>query len=129
MRLLLDTHTLLWFFEDSPQLSLTARQVIEEADNTPLLSVASLWEMAIKTRIGKLAVMTPPFAQTIVRDLAASAIDLLPISPAHALRVATLPRGHNDPFDLLLIAQSLVEDIPIVGRDAQFDAFGVTRIW
>ncbi len=130
MRVLLDTQAILWYLEGDARLSDRARTVIDDMTNDCRVSVASLWEMAVKVRIGKLTSTSgsPPTA-TILGDLARSRIALLPINPAHALRVALLPRGHGDPFDLLIVAQALVEGIPVVGSDAKFDAFGVTRIW
>lgn len=130
MRVLLDTQAILWYLEGDARLSARARTTIDNTTNDCLVSVASLWEMAIKVRIGKLASASgqPPTA-TILADLARYRIALVPIAPAHALRVALLPRGHGDPFDLLIVAQALEEDLPVVGSDTQFDGFGVSRIW
>ncbi len=130
MRVLLDTQAILWYLEGDTRLSDRARTVIDDMTNDCLLSIASLWEMAVKVRIGKLTSGSgsPPTA-TILDDLAQTHIALLPITPAHALRVALLPRGHGDPFDLLIVAQALAEGIAVVGSDMKFDSFGVTRIW
>lgn len=130
MRMLLDTHTVLWFLTGDAHLSISARRAIENPDNEVLLSVASLWEIAIKTRLGRLEVRSSqPVTDTILDDLEDNNIGILGIEPEHVLFVATLPLGHGDPFDLLLIAQGIVETMPIVGRDTQVDPFGVTRIW
>jgi len=130
MHVLLDTQAILWYLEGDARLSVPARTTIDDATNDCVVSVASLWEMAVKVRIGKLtsASGVPP-TDVILGFLTRTGIALLPITPAHALRVALLPHGHGDPFDLLIVAQALVEGIPVVGSDAKFDAFGVTRIW
>lgn len=128
--MLLDTQAILWYLEGDARLSARAHTVIDDMTNDCLVSIASLWEMAVKVRIGKLtsASGSPPTA-TILGDLAHNRIALLPITPVHALRVALLPRGHGDPFDLLIVAQALAEGIAVVGNDTKFDDFGVTRIW
>ena len=130
MRVLLDTQAILWYLDGDPRLGGRARTMIDDAANDCLVSIASLWEMAIKVRLGKLtsASGVPP-TDVVLGFLTRTGIALLPITPAHALRVARLPRGHGDPFDLLIVAQALEENVPVVGSDAQFDAFGVTRIW
>jgi PIN domain nuclease of toxin-antitoxin system len=109
-------------------LSATARTLIEDAGNEVYLSVGSLWEMGIKVSLGKLG-LGQPFEILIPDQLAINSMQLLGITVAHAAQVATLPFHHRDPFDRLLIAQALVENIPIVGKDGVFDAYGVTRIW
>lgn len=130
MRVLLDTHAVLWYLEGDRRLTASAQAVIDTMDNDCLVSVASLWEMAVKVRIGKLTsrLGVPP-TDVILDFLARTGIALLPIAPEHALRVASLPHGHGDPFDLLLVAQALVEGMPVVGADAKFDQFGIERIW
>ena len=128
MKLLLDTHTFLWFLDGSPQLSPPARSLVEDGTNEVYLSSGSLWEMAIKVSLGKL---TPaqPFETPIPAQLALNSIQVLAISVAHTAQVAALPFHHRDPFDRLLIAQALVEGMPIVGVDTAFDAYSVTRLW
>lgn len=128
MKLLLDTHSFLWFIEDDARLSRTAKTIIEDGDNEVLLSVGSLWEMAIKVSLGKLK-FSQPFATFVPAQLATNTISLLPITVDHPAQVVTLPFHHRDPFDRLLIAQALTEDIPIVGADAVFDGYGVKRFW
>lgn len=128
MKLLLDTHTFLWFLDGSPQLSPHARGLIEDGTNDVFLSVGSLWEMAIKVSLGKLT-LAQPFETLIPAQLALNVIQVLGISVDHTARIVTLPFHHRDPFDRLLIAQALVEGMPIVGVDAAFDAYGVTRLW
>lgn len=128
MRLLLDTHAFLWFIEDSPKLSSLARAMIEDAVNAPLLSVASLWEMAIKTSIGKL-VLARPFETLVPDQLEINGIDQLAIDFRHVALVVELPFHHRDPFDRLLVAQALMEGLPIVSADSSLDAYGVKRLW
>ena len=128
MILLLDTHSFIWFIEGSPRLSDTARTLITDGNNEVFLSIASLWEMAIKSSLGKLA-LSEPYELLIPTQLRLNRITLLDISLSHPVRVSKLPFHHRDPFDRLLIAQSMVEDIPIISSDAIFDDYGVKRIW
>lgn len=128
MRLLLDTHSFLWFINESPQISTSARTLIEDASNQPFLSVASLWEMAIKVSIGKLS-LGQPFETLIPQQLSINGIALLRITISHTAVVARLPFHHRDPFDRLLIAQAMVEQMPIVSGDTAFDAYTITRLW
>lgn len=128
MRYLLDTHSFLWFIGGHPHLSTAARELIEEPTNLPLLSVASLWEIAIKLSLGKLS-LAQPFMELIPRQLEMNGIELLPIDIDHLAIVAELPFHHRDPFDRLLIAQAIIEQIPIVGADSIFDAYSIKRLW
>lgn len=128
MRFLLDTHTFIWFILDARQLSPTARKIIEDAQSDILVSTASLWEIAIKMSLGKLD-MGAPFADLIPGQLVANQIEILPITVAHLHQVAQLPFHHRDPFDRLLIAQSQVEQMPLLSRDPTFTAYGVQRLW
>ncbi len=127
MKLLLDTHTFLWFIDDNQRLSARAKALLE-SDADLLLSVASLWELAIKVSIGKLT-LAQPYDIFVPQQLRESAVDVLPISPAHLGTVSTLPFHHRDPFDRLLIAQAMIEQLPIVSMDAAFDAYSVQRLW
>lgn len=128
MTLLLDTHTVLWFVEDAPALSDRAKAAIEDLDNTPTYSIASVWEMAIKVGLGKLAVSRPLYPE-FARLLQEHGFEQLGISYRHASEVGRLPWHHRDLFDRLLSAQALVENIPIVSVDSAFDDYAVTRIW
>ena len=128
MTLLLDTHTVLWFVEDAPALSVRAKAAIEDLDNTPAYSIASVWEMAIKVGLGKLAVSRPLYPE-FARLMQEHGFEQLEISYRHASEVARLPWHHRDPFDRLLIAQAQVENLPIVSVDPAFDHYAVTRIW
>lgn len=128
MSVLLDTHAFLWFSTADPQLSANALAVLQDPDESLYLSIASVWEIAVKTSIGKLPLATP-FSQFIELGLKNARCRLLQIELAHVERVAALPFHHRDPFDRLLIAQALVDGLTILGRDAAFDAYGVTRLW
>ncbi len=125
---LLDTHTFLWFINDDKALSATAKTLIEDPDNTIYLSIASLWEMAIKVSLSKLEIPTP-FTEFIVGQLQENNIALLKISAEHTGVVATMPFHHRDPFDRLIIAQALTEQLPIIGKDAVFDLYEIRRHW
>lgn len=124
MNYLLDTHTFLWFINADPTLSAPAQAAIEPGTNDIVLSIASLWEMAIKVSLGKLIVPLP-FAEFMQEQMRENGIILLPIQMAHIELVTRLPFHHRDPFDRLIIAQSLVDQIPIIGKDDIFDAYGI----
>lgn len=128
MKLLLDTHTFLWLAGGDRRLSRTARRRIEDGRHDRFLSVASIWEMAIKVEIGKLR-LGVPLAELVQAGAIENGITLLPIEKEHAMGVAVLPRHHGDPFDRLLIVQAAHEDMVIVGNDGRFDAYNVRRIW
>lgn len=128
MKLLLDTHTFLWFINGSPKLSDHARTLIADLENTRFLSVASLWEMSIKVSLGKLKVVLS-FPELIQREVYGNAIELLQIEPEHLDVLATLPFYHKDPFDRLIVAQSMVEDIPIISTDAALSMYSVQLVW
>lgn len=128
MDVILDTHVFLWFIAGEERLTPLARATIEEPDNEMFLSVASIWEMAIKYSLGKL-VLTRPFGELIPAQLELNGISVLPLAVSHAAAVASLPFHHRDPFDRILVAQALTEQLPILSNDAVFDAYGVTRIW
>jgi PIN domain nuclease of toxin-antitoxin system len=127
MKLLLDTHTFLWFIEDSPHLSTKAKRLLE-SDADLVLSIGSIWEMAVKIGIGKLTVARP-FKEFIPDQLAKNEVEQLPITVEHLVQVSSLPLHHRDPFDRLLIAQALVEQIAVVSIDDKFDAYGIKRVW
>ena len=128
MNLLLDTQALLWFVLDDPRLSGKARENIIATEGLIFVSPASLWEIAIKIRLGKYA-LPAPFAAFWEEQLLTNDFTLLPISVSHTAQVVDLPFHHRDPFDRLIIAQSLVEGIPLVSSDDMFDHYGVERIW
>jgi PIN domain nuclease of toxin-antitoxin system len=128
MKALLDTHTFLWWIANDPQLSLRARQVMVDSATELFLSVASGWEIAIKSHLGKLRL--PPDLQGFVAEqVRVNGIQVLPIEMMHVLHVHTLPDHHRDPFDRLLVAQSQLEKMPILTGDAQIGRYAVTVIW
>lgn len=121
MRLLLDTHALLWWLADAPQLGIAARARIAQGANSILVSTASVWEIEIKRAIGKLEA-PDDLASAIER----SSFEPLPISVAHATTAGRLLPHHGDPFDRMLIAQAMVEQLIIVTKDSAFGAYDVT---
>lgn len=128
MTLLLDTHAFLWFCQDAPSLSPQAKALIEDTANRKLLSIASCWEIAIKAGLGKLT-LGESSGTYLLTALSRTGVELLPISLEHATTVEKLPPHHGDPFDRLLIAQAIVEGIPIVGVDSKFDPYPISRLW
>jgi len=126
--LLLDTHTILWFFWDDPQLSAGAKTLIEHADNRKLVSIASCWEIAIKVGLGKLD-LGEPSRSFLSREIARNNFELLSISLDHATMVEGLVPHHRDPFDRLLVAQAMAEGLPLVSADGVFDQYGISRLW
>jgi PIN domain nuclease of toxin-antitoxin system len=127
MKLLIDTHTFLWFINQSEQLSVNAKNLLE-SDIDIWLSVASLWEIAIKVSIGKL-VLPDTYENFIPRQIGENEIEVLPISIVHLNIVSSLPLHHKDPFDRLIIAQALTEQISVISADDKFDKYSVSRIW
>lgn len=128
MRAILDTHAFLWFIDGNPKLSGTARNIIETAENERLFSIASLWEITIKVSLGKLKVPLP-FTKLIGEHVYGNAISILHIAPEHLDVLRALPFHHRDPFDRLLIAQSLSENLPLISHDEIFDGYGAQRYW
>jgi len=128
VRLLLDTHTLLWWLDGDRRLSRRARTAIGNADNQVLVSAASAWELSTKARLSKL-----PGAIDVATDvagcLASQGFAELPISVLHAQRAGALAIAHRDPFDRMLIAQAQIEDLSLVTSETLFDAFAVARLW
>ena len=128
MRLLLDTHAVLWWLDGDKHLSRAARKAIESETSLVVVSAASVWEITTKVRIGKL-----PGALAVAADVAACLVaqgfSSLPITVEHAQRAGSLPGPHRDPFDRMLIAQAQIESMAIVSNEALFDTFGVTRLW
>jgi len=118
----------LWFVLNDSSLSITARDLIDDQRNDILLSPASPWEIAIKISIGKYR-LPGPFADFMDRQITENDLDILPITLAHAAVVTALPFHHKDPFDRLILAQAIVEAVPILSADVIFDSYPVTRIW
>ena len=127
MDLLLDTNAFLWFCEDNPKLSPIGKQYIENPNNASFISMASLWEIAIKLSLGKLKLKIP--FEKFVELVEDNGFKILSITFEHALNVSKLEFHHRDPFDRLLISQGIVEDIPIITADTAFDKYKINRIW
>ena len=128
MRVLLDTHAFLWWLAGDEQLSDAARAAIADEDNDVFVSAASAWEIATKHRIGKL-----PAVAAVVADLDGVLSDQsfigLSISIRHGQTAGALPGPHRDPFDRMLIAQAILDDLTLVSNERAFDAYGVRRLW
>jgi PIN domain nuclease of toxin-antitoxin system len=128
VRLLLDTQAFLWFIEGDPQLSNVARTAIQDSRNEKWVSIASAWEAAIKTSKGKLKLAQPVHLH-YPSQLQLNGFSLLEIRWDHLAQLQVLPWHHKDPFDRLMIAQAIAEQMDIVGIDALFDAYSITRLW
>jgi PIN domain nuclease of toxin-antitoxin system len=127
MTLLLDTHAFLWFVTGDSRLSRAARVALENDDARLCLSAACVWEMAIKSSLGRLTL--PGTLEDYVAEKLAEGFQMLPVDWTHAAAVERLPFHHRDPFDRLLVAQSLAERVPIVTRDRVFRRYGVQVVW
>lgn len=128
MRLLLDTHTFLWWNTEDPRLSSRARALIADGTNEIFLSAASAWEISIKAAKGKLVLPEVP-AHYILTRMGLYRFRPLPVQISHAARVHDLPRYHDDPFDRMLIGQSQVESLPIISADPQIREYEVDVLW
>ena len=127
MKALLDTHTFLWAISDDARLSSRAAEVfVGPADLW--FSVASIWEILIKAKMGKIP-LPSPVGPYILKKMRENLIEVLPVGLDHVLRVETLPSHHSDPFDRILIAQGLEEKLPIVTADRAFSSYPVQIIW
>jgi PIN domain nuclease of toxin-antitoxin system len=128
VRLLLDTHALLWWFSDDPALPKSCRKLIARPDSSVFVSAVSAWEISTKFRLGRL-----PSASELVQDFGGY-LDQenflnLPVSSDHGIRAGMLPGLHQDPFDRMLIAQAEIEKLFIVSNERIFDQYGARRIW
>jgi len=128
MKLLLDTHILIWLIDGNQKLNQTSRQAIEDESNSLHLSIASLWEIAIKTSLGKLE-LGIPLEQILTNFILPSGIEILPIYHSHLLVLQTLPFHHRDPFDRLLISQAKSESLILVTEDSMFEQYEVEILW
>ena len=128
MKYLLDTHAFLWWIADDPSLSKRARSIISDGGNEIYLSAASVWEIAIKSHAGRLEFRgeLDSFVQRHVRK---NAFLPLPITLSHSAKVRQFSNQHRDPFDQMLAAQSLVEEMPLISVDKKMDSFGATVVW
>ncbi|MEB3174689.1 MAG: type II toxin-antitoxin system VapC family toxin [Cyanobacteriota bacterium] len=127
MNLLLDTHTFLWFVNDDSRLSQFHKNLIENESNDSYLSLASLWEMSIKYNLGKLR-LEPSYEDFVKKEVNGSNVILLAIKLEHIKANASLPFYHRDPFDRIIIAQSMTENIPIITLDVVFKQYSVELI-
>ena len=128
MKVLLDTHTFIWWDSDPARLGPRALAVCQDRTHTVLLSVASVWEMQIKFQLGKLG-LNLPLADVIASQQQTNHIEVLPVSLAHVLALESLPLHHKDPFDRLLIAQANVEQAVLVTGDPLFPKYAVNVLW
>jgi len=135
MRLLLDTHAFLWFIFADPRLSTDAAEIIGDPAHERLLSIASIWEIAIKVKLGRL-VLPNPLDDFLSSQMSLNDIQLLPIEFLHAVGVHSLSyrrlangTDHKDPFDRMIVSQALAERLPVVSREVILGEYGVTRIW
>jgi PIN domain nuclease of toxin-antitoxin system len=128
VRLLLDTHALIWWLAGDRQLPNAARDAISNDDNTVYVSAASAWEITTKARIGKLPDAVS-LAQDFANQIQQEGFLALAISVEHAERAGNLPGPHKDPFDRMLIAQAQAENVVLVSNEAVFDQYGITRLW
>jgi len=127
MKCILDTHALIWFLEDNPKLSTPAKNEIESTQNQCFVSIASLWEIAVKISLGKLALR---YDFSLLSDfLIKSDIEILPIEFEHLQELLHLDFPHKDPFDRLIIAQSISEKMTIITKDENFDKYKVKLLW
>lgn len=128
MNILIDTQAIIWFAENNYQLSENARRVMEDTDNTCFVSMASFWEMSIKINLGKLTINGLSLEE-FMEEVAENDFKPLDIKHNHILENERLPLLHRDPFDRLIIAQAIAENMSIVSSDVVFDAYSVVRIW
>ena len=127
MKYLLDTHTFLWFVNDSDEIPEQLFNLLE-SDVDLFLSIDSLWEIAIKVNIGKLT-WPKLYANFVSEQIKLNDIEILPISLEHLNLISTFPLYHKDPFDRLIIAQSLVENLTVISKDSAFNAYPITKLW
>jgi PIN domain nuclease of toxin-antitoxin system len=128
MRALLDTHAFLWWIENDPRLSTRAREIIADDGNDIILSAVSAWEIAIKASLGRFA-MRGDLAAFVNSHVTANGFEVLPLLIDHALRVASLPDHHRDPFDRALVAQAQVEDVALLSADRAISRYAVKVLW
>jgi PIN domain nuclease of toxin-antitoxin system len=128
VKLLLDSHTLLWAVDNPARLGPKALSELQDPGNEVLLSAATIWEIAIKVGLGKLS-LSKPYREWMLQASSDLAVTILPVTVEYADVQAMLPNHHRDPFDRLVVAQAQVENVPVVSNDAIFDQYGVSRLW
>ena len=127
MKLLVDTQSFIWFVENDKQLPVKIKNELEDQNNTIIISIASLWEMAIKMSLGKLKLSCD--IEKMIDKLYQNGFEILPILPEHIIKLSTLEYFHRDPFDRIIISQGLTENMAIVSSDEIFDDYNVKRKW
>ncbi len=131
MRFLIDTHVFLWFVSNAKELSKTAKTTIENGNNEIFISIASLWEISIKTALGKLSIKG--HYESVIDDLNDNSIQILPINFAHTVEQNRLPFHHRDPFDRIIVSQTIIENMDLISIDAAYDNYlkgkSIKRIW
>ena len=128
MKYLLDTHAFLWFVLDDKRISTEAKSIIEDSRNEIYFSAASAWEMAIKTKLARLKI-AGDFESFVIEQLSTNSFVPLSITIAHSLYTERLPEVHKDPFDRILVAQSNLEDLPLISKDKKIRNYEVKMVW
>ena len=128
MNILLDSHTLIWFSQNSPQLSSSAIEILENRNNLLFLSLVSVWEIQIKVQLGKLN-LDISLSEIVKDQTKINDVQILTMKLSHIWTLDTLPYYHKDPFDRLLISQAITENLIILGVDSVFDSYPVQKIW
>ena len=128
MRVLIDSHVLIWYVDQDNLLSPASHAAISDPTNDLLLSAGSIWEIGIKVGLGKI-ILTQPFKPWINQAISDLDVTVLPLSVEYVDVQSNLPKHHGDPFDRLIVAQAIVEQVAIISADANLDAYGITRIW
>jgi len=128
MRVLIDSHALIWYVDQDNLLSPASHAAISDPTNDLLLSAGSIWEIGIKVGLGKL-ILTEPFKPWMNQAISDLDVTVLPLTVEYVDVQSNLPRHHGDPFDRLIVAQAIIEQVPIISADANLDAYGITRIW
>lgn len=128
MRVLIDSHALIWYVDQDKLLSIASHAAISDPANDLLLSAGSIWEIGIKVGLGKL-LLTQPFKVWMNQAISDLHVTVLPLTVEYVDVQSNLPKRHGDPFDRLIAAQAIVEQVSIISADANLDAYGITRIW
>ena len=127
MKCLLDTHAYIWWLGDPARISPAAKKILSDPSNEISVSIASFWELSIKSSLGKITLSRD--VQSLAASLQEDGLKLLSIEPPHCRAVTNLPFHHRDPFDRMLIAQALTEDFVLLSRDREFESYPVRVVW
>jgi PIN domain nuclease of toxin-antitoxin system len=128
MELLLDTHVLIWWSLDSVKLSRKVYELLTNPENTHIISIASVWEIQVKVQLGKLD-LDVKLPELIAHQQQVNNLQILPIDLTHIYAIENLPNQHRDPFDRIMIAQAMVEEVPFLSADKVFDLYPIERVW